>query len=1105
MRPGAQAVAKRRSSGSLGTAPGATDTYGVLEFGVLGPLRVVDDDGELRLGGVKQRAVLARLLVSRGRVVSSDELIEAVWGPGAEERSRRSLQVYVSNLRRLLARGEGEAVDRIKKQGPGYALVLGRDQLDLARFERLVSEGRAALAADRPNDAQVLLENALALWRGRALADFPYLDWAQLEAGRLEELRLAALEDRIEAELALGRHGELIAELEAMAAEHPYRERVHAQLMLALYRSGRQAEALAVYAEARRAFVDELGIEPGPALRELERAVLAQDPSLATPLRRDGARLPSGTVTFLFTDIEGSTRLLRELGAERYAEALAEHRRAVREACAPAGGVEVDTQGDSFFVAFPTAPGALEAARAITREPVEPVRVRMGVHTGMPLVTDQGYVGEDVHRAARIAAAGHGGQVLVSGSTAPLVDAELRDLGEHRLKDLSAPIRLYQLGDREFPPLRTLYRSNLPVPANPLVGREDELLDVVRLLAHDGARIVTVTGPGGVGKTRFAVAAGGQASDAFPDGVWFVPLSPLRDAALVLPTVANAVGADGELAQHLGDDECLLVLDNLEQVIEAAVDLAGLVAECPRLRVLVTSREALRIAQEREFALSPLPEAPSVELLRQRSAAVAPDLEIEYHLAAALCERLDGLPLAIELAAARCRALSPAQILERLAQRLDLLEGGRRDSDPRQRTLRATIEWSHELLSEDERQLFSRLSVFAGGCTLEAAEAVCGADLDTLQSLVEKSLLRFTDERFWMLETIRQYAAERLDLSGELDSVRHSHLDLVLALAAELDAAHGADADLLERFARERDNFRAALTWASSSGRRDAQLDLVGLTSVFWADRGHLAEGRAWVEAAVLASDGERTARRAKVLLAGARFATRLGDVDGLGAFAAESLGIARDVGDSRDLALALNAVGLAAVERAEYDEAERYLQEAIALAHELGDRSLAAMAINSMGDLALRQRDFDRAIPFLEEALAISRAVGEGEGTAVALYNLAHALLRGKRRPEAESAARESLELAVRIESTHTVVWDLLLLAAAARLRGEAEPAATLLGAAHAQCERTGLELRGAEADLHDETVDGLAADLGATRYEAAIARGRVLSLEQAVALGIG
>ena len=472
--------------------------------------------------------------------------------------------------------------------------------------------------------------------------------------------------------------------------------------------------------------------------------------------------LPTGTVTFLFTDVEGSTRLLHELGAEAYAEALAEHRRVIRGACASHGGVEVDTQGDAFFFAFPTAPGALAAASAFTAAlSTGPIRVRVGVHTGTPLLTDEGYVGSDVHRAARIAAAGHGGQVLVAASTAALVDVELRDLGEHRFKDLADPERVFQLESRDFAPLKSLFRTNLPVPANPLVGREQELDDVLGLLTGDGSRIVTLTGPGGVGKTRFSVAVAAEAAASFPDGVWFVPLANLRSPDLVLPTIASVLGVDGDLARHIGEDACLLVLDNLEQVIDASGEIATLVSSCPRLRLLITSREALRVGAEREYPIAPLSTSSSVELFRQRATGAVPGSEVDVGTAAAICDRLDGLPLAIELAAVRTKALTPTQLLDRLSARLDLLKGGR-DADPRHATLRATIEWSFDLLSAKEQGLFERLGVFVGGCTLEAAETVCDADIDELQSLVEKSLVRFSRERYWMLETIYAFASERL-------------------------------------------------------------------------------------------------------------------------------------------------------------------------------------------------------------------------------------------------------------------------------------------------------------------------------------------------------
>ncbi|MDX6487846.1 MAG: hypothetical protein QOK13_461, partial [Gaiellaceae bacterium] len=530
--------------------------------------------------------------------------------------------------------------------------------------------------------------------------------------------------------------------------------------------------------------------------------------------------LPAGTITFLFTDVEGSTDLLHRLGPEHYAQALGEHRRILREAFAAHGGVEVDTQGDAFFVAFPTAPGALEAAAAAVDELADgPIRVRIGVHTGTPTLADEGYVGIDVHRAARIAGSGHGGQVLVSASTASLLGTTaLRDLGEHRLKDLSAAERIYQLGDDEFPPLKTLYYSNLPVPATPFLGREAELAEIAVLLDRDDVRFTTLTGAGGSGKTRLALHAAGEAADRYPHGVWWVPLAPIADPALVLDAVAQALGGS-RAAEVIGDRHLLLLLDNFEHVIEAAPQLSELRAACANLDILVTSRERLGLAGEHVYPVPVLARTEARELFVTRAREVRPDFEPDGPVDE-LCARLDDLPLALELAAARTSILSTEQLLDRLGATLDLLRGGR-DTEARQQTLRATIEWSHDLLGEEERRLFARLAVFAGGCTLEAAEAICGAGLDTLQSLVDKSLVRIRDAgRFWMLETIREFALERLRDSGEEHELRRAHAEWfhTLAESALLSGDSPIGPQRHDLVAPEGANLRAAIDWAESQG-----------------------------------------------------------------------------------------------------------------------------------------------------------------------------------------------------------------------------------------------------------------------------------------------
>ena len=509
-------------------------------------------------------------------------------------------------------------------------------------------------------------------------------------------------------------------------------------------------------------------------------------------IRRVETELPAGTVTFLFTDIEGSTRLLSSLGS-RYEAALADHRKLLRDAFSTHRGVEVDTQGDAFFYAFGRAHdalvGALAAQRALASHPwpddVE-LRVRMGIHTGEPTVTAEGYVGGDVHLGARICAAAWGEQILVSDATARLVadtqDASLRDLGEHSLKDIDTPVRLHQVVApslrADFPPPRTAssYPTNLPPTLDPLIGRAEDISELTSLLSLTEVRVVTLTGPGGVGKTRLSLATGAELLSSFDDGVFFVELSPLTDPALVTGAIAAALGLrespgrslSETLSDYLASRQMLLILDNLEHLLDATPDVSALIASAPGLKVLVTSREPLRIAGEHEVSLAPLNlpaenadrsmvvSSPAVELFVTRARALRPGFELtaeEASSVAAICRRLDGLPLAIELAAARVKVLSLSALASRLDQSLAALGHGRRDASARQRTLRGAISWSYELLTPDEQTLFRRLGVFAGGFTFEAAEAVCDRDdlsvavLDGLASLIDKSLVRAASTR----------------------------------------------------------------------------------------------------------------------------------------------------------------------------------------------------------------------------------------------------------------------------------------------------------------------------------------------------------------------
>ncbi|MEO6891702.1 MAG: adenylate/guanylate cyclase domain-containing protein, partial [Ktedonobacteraceae bacterium] len=642
-------------------------------------------------------------------------------------------------------------------------------------------------------------------------------------------------------------------------------------------------------------------------------------------------QLPTGTVTLLFTDIEGSTQLLQRLG-ERYVSVLAECRHLLRAAFQRWNGHEIDTQGDAFFVAFARATDAVSAAvnaqRALTAYSWPEggaVRVRMGLHTGEPVLAAEGYVGMDVHRAARIMSAGHGGQVLVSETTRNLVEqhlpdgVSLRDMGEQRLKDVPRPDHLFQLViadlPADFPALKSLAArpGNLPMQSTPFIGRQREIATIEQLVRREDVRLLTLTGPGGMGKTRLALQVAASLSDLFADGIYFVDLAPVSDPAVILTAIAQTLGLREEggqpLLEHFTEElrhkHMLLLLDNFEQVIGAALQVAELLASCPCLKMIVTSRIVLRVQAEREYIVPPLSlpdpiSAPdltvftqyeTVALFTQRAQAVNPNFQLTVSNASAIAEilaRLDGLPLAIELAAARMKLLSPDALLARLSQRLQVLTSGIRDVAVRQQTLRNTIEWSYLLLDAQEQQLFERLSIFAGGCTLEAVEAVCaaldgevGPALDTISSLLDKSLLRREthnageEPRFIMLETIREYGLEALSASGEKEAVRKAHGAYFLAFAQRADEQlWGPEQALwLGRLEQEHDNMRAAMQWSleQTGSEREIALRLGAALRSFWYTRGYFSEGLDFLERALVQSGEVAAPVRAVALYSAAR------------------------------------------------------------------------------------------------------------------------------------------------------------------------------------------------------------------------------------------
>jgi predicted ATPase len=801
------------------------------------------------------------------------------------------------------------------------------------------------------------------------------------------------------------------------------------------------------------------------------------------PSRRN---LPSGKVTFLFTDVEGSTQLLHQLGVSGYAQALAEHRRLLRETFGAYGGVEVDTQGDAFFFAFPKAADALKAAAQAQQGLASgPIQVRMGLHTGTPHLSEEGYVGEDVHKGARIAAAGHGGQVLFSKETREYADVEPSDLGEHRLKDFAEPVCIFQLGSDSFPPLKTISNTNLPRPASSFVGRAKEVDEVASLL-RKGTRLLTLTGPGGSGKTRLAIEAAAELVPEFKAGVFWVGLATLRDVPLVTETIGQTIGAKDGLAEHIGEREVLLLLDNLEQVVAAAPELAALVEACPNLRLLSTSRERLRVRGEVEYPVLPLADFDAVELFSKRANA-EPDEHVRK-----LCVALDNLPLALELAAARTSVLSPKQILERLSTRLDLLRGGR-DADPRQQTLRATIEWSYELLSEEEKRLFARLAVFAGGCTLEGAEDVAQAELDVLEALVDKSLLRHTQDRFWMLETIREYADERLREGEEEWEIRERHFEHFLALA---ERAYGQRISASAWFPivdAEHDNFRAALDWAAAHPVSEAQL--AGAIAYYWLVRGHALEARERL-AGALARYGGSDRVRARALAALGEVVGAVGmDREAL-SYLNEARGLWRDHGDCLEEADALEIMGYCYVGLGELPQARLAFEESLALREAAGASDLEkAGSLAGLCQELVASGEVERAEPLAQELYDLGARHEARRTEHSGLHYLADCpLIRGDY-AESEKRYIRALAHARRWGLLGMCTEELLGVAMSAAGRGDHTRAVRLAAAAYAEKDELGTH--GTTlfwTQLQEKFIGGARAQLGADGVQAAECAGTEL-----------
>ena len=859
--------------------------------------------------------------------------------------------------------------------------------------------------------------------------------------------------------------------------------------------------------------------------------------------------LPSGTVTLLFTDIEGSTALAEKAG-DRWPGLLAEHNRILREAFSAHDGVELGSEGDAFFVAFNTAgsaaAAAAEAQRALASHAWpddDVIRVRMGLHTGEPTPTADGYVGLDMHRAARVANAAHGAQVLLSQATRDLLPEDLdgltfRDLGDHRLKDLSGPQRLHQLCidglAADFPPPRTIEgrATNLPAQPTPLVGRDAELEAVCTLLLDEDTRMVTLTGPGGIGKTRLALQVAADLVGEFPDGVYGVLLAPVSDPDLVPFELARVLGVEESsslslteaLKAELRNRRALIVFDNFEHVGAAAEVLAVLLGACQRLKMLVTSREPLRIAAERQFPVPPLglPASPGVKtaaeaagsdavmLFVERARALRPDFELTDATApivAEICERLDGLPLAIELAAAWAKVLPPASLLRRLENRLELPAARGREVPARQSTLRQAIAWSYDLLGDEERRLHFRLSVFMGGFTLEAAERVAGADeLDVLEgvaSLVDRSLLREAEEaggepRFSMLETIREFAREQLAQAGEEDLLLKRHALEFAQFAEEADAGLRGDDQLLwfERLESEHDNLRAALDSSLAAGDDETALRLGGALGWFWYTHGHALEGCNRLTELLAATEGAPEKLRARPLYALGVLVDQRGEPERAAELVERSLAVFREQGDRERVAAALNSLGSIKRALGDLDAARSLLEEGLAIRRELGDEARAASSLGNLGILAFERGDLDDAESRFLEALELDRMHGNEWGACTGLDSLAAVAIERGDHERARELNRAMLASVQRVRDQELIAFGLEKAAILAAAENKAARAGRLAGAADAVREAAGID----RSDFDRRWLDRHLGQVAGDEFETRRAAGKAIVPEEAL-----
>ena len=867
--------------------------------------------------------------------------------------------------------------------------------------------------------------------------------------------------------------------------------------------------------------------------------------------------LPVGTVTFFFSDIEGSTRLIQQLGAD-YPQALLAHHAIQRQVLAAKGGHELRTEGDSFFIVFASALDACSMAAAVQRQLAahawpqgSQVRVRVGLHTGEATLVGNEYLGIDVHRAARVASAAHGGQVLLSETTRALVegalpsDLAIKDLGVHRLKDLARPERLFQLTidgcQSEFPALRTLESTanNLPTQMTSFIGRDDQVRDAKELL--EKSRLLTLTGPGGTGKTRLSLKIAADVLDRFPDGVYFVPLAAIHDPELVPSAIAQALSIQTSgnrrpieaLADYLHDKQALLILDNFEQLIPAAPVATRLLEAGPNLRVIVSSRTVLRVYGEQEYQVPPLAipdlkalpglaalsQFEGVRLFIERAIAVKPDFQATNDNApaiAGICQRVDGLPLAIELAAARVKLFTPQALLNRLEKSMSVLGTGARDLPGRQQTLRGAIQWSYDLLEPNGQRLLARFSVFARSGSLEQLETVCGPAeevggevVEALDQLADQSLLRrlpdYSEPRFLMLQTIREFAADRLTESGESEKIQRRYLEAFTALARESQAhLFGPQGrEWLDRLEIDHDNVRAALEWAIAAGDARGAMELAASFWRYWQMRGHLHEARRRLTAVLaMPNSGEFPKERLAALEAAGGVAYWQADMEQAQRIYTECLEMTRALGDDRAVANALyNAAFPRIFAPAERAEGLRLLAEALPLFRKGGDETGVARVLWGTGNVHYFAGDYAAALPFLQESEALWRKLDDRFGLAWSLHTLGLVALQMGDVERARRAWVDAVKLFVAAGDVSGLILQLDNFSALALRKREFVRSATLWGASRNLQETSGTGLvRLSRGDDGRTGREGLREEEATTAW----ADGQALSLDEAVAYAL-